>query len=741
VRTLLIDNYDSFTYNLHQLIGEVTGRAPVVVRNDTPWRQAGLDQVDAVVVSPGPGSPERVRDFGISARAIRSAGLPLLGVCLGHQGICHLFGGRVTRAPRPMHGRLSPVHHTGVDVLAGLPSPFTAVRYHSLVATDLPAALEPIAWTDDDVLMAVRHRSRPIWGVQFHPESISSQYGRELLANFRDLAVAYRCAEPVAPPGRPRRGPAIAAWPAASGGPRRSVVECLDRMDQPDGPADECYRLHVRRLPVLPDAELAYRELFAAGPHGFWLDSSRVAEGASRFSFLGNGGGPLAEYVSYRVGGALRVRRGGRCTEVPGRSFFDYLEQRLARRRVALPAGLPFEFALGYVGYLGYELKAETGAGPGTGGGPAPEPDAAMVFADRALVLDHRERVCYLLALSQAGASPGADRGDAVQADRWLSETGARVALLARRPPAPAGPGPRAWAGMTDPAVRRVVSLRHDRAAYLARIRACLREIGRGESYEICLTNTGTVRAAIDPLATYSRLRRISPVPYGALLDFPDVAVLCASPERFLSIRTDRTAESRPIKGTRPRGATEAQDEALRRALREDEKDRAENLMIVDLVRNDLNSVCELGSVHVPAMFEVETHGPVHQLVSTVRGRLRPEVSAVGCVRAAFPCGSMTGAPKLRTMEILGRLEGGPRGAYSGALGWFSLAGAADLNVVIRTLVATGDQVSFGVGGAIVALSDAAEEFDETVVKSRAAVTALLTDLAPASAVESGVDG
>jgi para-aminobenzoate synthetase len=207
------------------------------------------------------------------------------------------------------------------------------------------------------------------------------------------------------------------------------------------------------------------------------------------------------------------------------------------------------------------------------------------------------------------------------------------------------------------------------------------------------------------------------------------VALLSASPERFLSIGVDGVVESKPIKGTRPRGATPAEDEAMRGDLLAQEKDRAENLMIVDLVRNDFNMVCQVGSVHVPRLFDVETYAPVHQLVSTIRGTLRPGQSAVDCVRAAFPGGSMTGAPKIRTMEIIDRLEEGPRGPYSGALGWFSLSGGADLSIVIRTLVVTEGQVTFGVGGAIVALSDPYEEFEETVVKSRAMLTALMTTI------------
>jgi para-aminobenzoate synthetase len=279
---------------------------------------------------------------------------------------------------------------------------------------------------------------------------------------------------------------------------------------------------------------------------------------------------------------------------------------------------------------------------------------------------------------------------------------------------------------MTDATACGMVRPRHDRGAYLDRIADCLDEIRDGESYEVCLTNAVDVPVAIDPRRTFSWLRRTSPVPYGALLEFPDVAVLSASPERYLTVDRDRVVESKPIKGTRPRGATPADDEALHDDLAANVKDRAENLMIVDLIRNDLNRVCDIGTVHVPKLFDVETYAPVHQLVSTIRGRLRPDASAVDCVRETFPGGSMTGAPKLRTMQIIDRLEDGPRGFYSGALGWFALSGAADLSIVIRTLVATQGRVSFGVGGAIVALSDADEEFEETVVKSRAMVTALM---------------
>jgi para-aminobenzoate synthetase len=441
---------------------------------------------------------------------------------------------------------------------------------------------------------------------------------------------------------------------------------------------------------------------------------------------MGDASGPLAEYVTFDVAeGVVDVHRGGERFRL-NRPFFEYLDDELRRRATPTPAGLPFDFNLGYVGCLGYELKAETG---GQAAHRADTPDAALIFADRMLALDHEEGTSYLLALSDDGGDAGARA--------WLEHASRRLLELPRqdaasRPPAAVA---EALVGMTDPTARGLVHPRHDRGAYLDRIAHCLEEIRDGESYEVCLTNAVSAPMAIEPRRTFSRLRRSSPVPYGALLEFPDVAILSASPERYLTVGRDRVVESKPIKGTRPRGATLADDEALHDDLAANAKDQAENLMIVDLIRNDLNRVCEIGSVHVPKLFDVETYAPVHQLVSTIRGTVRAQASAVDCVRATFPGGSMTGAPKLRTMQIIDRLEDGPRGFYSGALGWFGLNGAADLSIVIRTLTATRGRVSFGVGGAIVALSDAEEEFEETVVKSRAMVTALLaTDQEPAGA-------
>jgi para-aminobenzoate synthetase len=696
MRTLLIDNYDSFTYNLYHLIASVNGCQPLVVTNDADWSSIQLSEIDNIIISPGPGRPDRARDFGISADAIRSSGLPVLGVCLGHQGICEIWGATVGLAPEPRHGRKSPVYHNGGELFAGIPSPFSAVRYHSLAVSGVPSELECTAWSGDGVVMAVRHRDFPLWGVQFHPESICTEYGAELLANFRELSAVYR-------------QPRCAVSAAGS-----------DRAGRPGGAAPLSpprYRLHARRLPSMPDPEQVYLTFFARKESSFWLDSGPGSSG--RLSFMGDGEGPLAEVVTYDIrSGVVRIRRADGSEETVRESVFRYLESRLRERRLAAPGELPSEFNLGYVGYLGYELKAETG---GDVAHTSESPDAAFIFADRMIIFDAADGSGWLVCLSHVDAGPA---GSSAAAEGWLEEFTDRMAELEKIDAKPPHLDDLPLAGPPD-----IARFRHEQPAYIERIKSSLQEIHQGESYEVCLTNMAAVPLRGDAATVYRRLRRISPVPYGALLRLPSVAVLSSSPERFISVSADGAVESRPIKGTRPRGATEDEDERLRRDLLHHEKDKAENLMIVDLVRNDLGRVCDVGSVHVPRIFEIETYRTVHQLVSTVRGQLRADASAIECVRAAFPGGSMTGAPKVRTMQIIDSLEEGARGVYSGALGWFGLSGAADLSIVIRTVVVSGDTASFGTGGAIVALSDPADEYEEILVKSRAMLAALGAEL------------
>ncbi|MFF1442967.1 chorismate-binding protein [Streptomyces sp. NPDC058295] len=741
MKTLLIDNYDSYTYNLFQLIAEVNGEEPVVILNDAPADAVpDICAFDNVVVSPGPGHPSKTRDFGISAGVLADSPVPVLGVCLGHQGIAHGEGGRVVPAPEPRHGHLSAVRHDGRDLFQGLPQNFTAVRYHSLsVREPLPDSLEPTAWAEDGVLMGLRHRERPLWGVQFHPESVLTEYGHRMLVNFRNLT-AERARRP--------RTKNTAVTPAAAAMPSRRVT--VPRPRRADRPA---LRLHTRRIAEAIDAEAAFTRLYADSPRAFWLDSSRVERGLSRFSFFGDDSGPLAEFVRYDVeAGLCEIERAGRPTRKVRASVFDYLKRQLSNRRVDA-TGLPFDFTGGYVGYFGYETKADCGS---PNRHRATTPDACWLFADRLIAVDHERGFTYAVCLAEDTPQAAGEATD------WLETMLARLTSLPAetdrpRPTPPGTPGRHGTVGTegtpgadgtgtTRGAAAREIGgvgpgttgaglgtgvgdvepwLVRDRATYLADIAACRRELAAGTSYEICLTDAAVLPAPDDAYGFYRVLRRVNPAPYAAFLRFGDLDVVGSSPERFLRITRDGVAEAKPIKGTAPRGAGPLDDARLRDALAADAKTRAENLMIVDLLRNDLGRVSRTGTVRVSRLMATETYATVHQLVSTVEGRLREDTDAVDCVRACFPGGSMTGAPKQRTLEIIDGLETEARGVYAGALGYLGCSGGADLNIVIRTAVLADGLMRLGAGGAIVLDSDPVAEYDEMLLKTAAQMQAL----------------
>ena len=390
------------------------------------------------------------------------------------------------------------------------------------------------------------------------------------------------------------------------------------------------------------------------------------------------------------------------------------------------------------------------------------EPDARFLFSDRFIAWDHYLGHCYAVALAT-------DNTRAEQ-EAWLTATSQSMSLLhasfspasptatgQARTPSPGqatepqgevtGPGSIAFAPLppsaptpdsnpgSGPAGHVMngddtgLSFRPGRTQgqYEEAVRQCQRHIVDGDSYELCLTSKLTAHVSPDPLRLYSILRKRNKAPYAALLRYgPSSWICCSSPERFLSVSSTGTVESRPIKGTRPRGRSEVEDEEIRAELHGCVKDRAENLMVVDLVRSDLSRVCTPGTVHVPELFSVESYATVHQMVTVVRGQLKEGEGAISAVQHTFPMGSMTGAPKTRTMALLDSIEMAPRGIYSGTLGYFSVSGSADLAVVIRTVQCTPEGLSIGAGGAITILSDPSEEWREMMLKARAVVDATL---------------
>jgi para-aminobenzoate synthetase component 1 len=264
------------------------------------------------------------------------------------------------------------------------------------------------------------------------------------------------------------------------------------------------------------------------------------------------------------------------------------------------------------------------------------------------------------------------------------------------------------------------------RDGYLDAVARVIEYVFAGDIFQANLSQRLEAPLVGTPLELYERLRSRNAAPFSAYLDCGDFVVASSSPERFLRVEPDGRVETRPIKGTRPRGLGPEHDAALARALAESDKDRAENVMIVDLLRNDLSRVCRPGSVRVPELFAIEHYATVHHLVSTVGGELAPEQGPLDVVRAAFPGGSITGAPKVRAMQIIAELEPTQRAVYCGSIGYLSLTGALDTSIVIRTCLVLGGNVYAQVGGGIVADSDPEEEYRETLDKARGLVAALV---------------
>ncbi|HWC48519.1 MAG TPA: aminodeoxychorismate synthase component I [Solirubrobacterales bacterium] len=692
MKTLLVDNHDSYTYNVFHLLAAASGEEPMVVNNDAvSWRVLTRMDFDAIVLSPGPGHPSRWHDFGVCSDILRHSEIPVFGICLGHQGIGNLLEGTVNRAPMAMHGRLSRVMHEGKGLFKDVPQGFSVVRYHSLAITSPPGPEGSIvAWSDDGVVMGVEHTKRPIWGVQFHPESISTEYGLKIAQNFFDLAAQHK-REGERPAGRAMIAPRSA---------RRAPAPTSDEGGE--------LELRMRTIEGQAPTEHVYERLFADAETSFWLDSADAPTWLAQCSYMGTTAGAERCFVTYDVDkGEVEIDRGGVKT-VQHKSIFDFLDRELKRIAIEPPEGVDRGLVGGYVGYLGYELKADCGS---TNVHSSDMPDAAMMLANRVVAVDHTKDVTYVFALC---------RGEDPEAELWLEAARDLIEGAIASPPAE-----RPLAPPSDPGGHVSFQSGRGRDRYLADIAKSQAELLAGESYEVCLTDQFSTDASPEPFDLYRQLRRSNPSPFAAFLRLGENAIVSSSPERFLSVDRDRQVMARPIKGTISRVDDAIEDRARVEYLEGDEKTYAEHLMIVDLLRNDLGVVCDVDSVAVPDLMVVEPYATVHQMVSTIVGRLEDGRSAIDCVRATFPGGSMTGAPKERTMEIIDDLEEEARGVYSGSIGYFGADGSTDLNIVIRTIVMRPGRTTIGAGGAIVMQSDPQEEFDEILLKARAPMAAI----------------
>ncbi|MEL7534719.1 MAG: chorismate-binding protein, partial [Bacteroidota bacterium] len=499
----------------------------------------------------------------------------------------------------------------------------------------LPRELNIIAEnTTDQVIMGLQHRLHPWFGVQFHPESIGTEFGDRIFANFLQISEDWA-----------RKG----------------------RLHQQED------KLAFRKTVLAwQEPEEVFAHLFQNAPLAFWLDSS--LEGYNgRYSYMGSGQSVLRSSKTHDIA--------------------PLLAQNLQQNEVLNTDNLPFKG--GWLGYWDYEQEANT-----------------FMWVDRYLAFDHQTREMFLCT-----ALPNASSHQ-----QWVEKQIVELAACPRLPKI----GLRKNI-IEEPIESIALAAKRSRAGYIADIKAIQALIKKGESYEVCLTNEFSAALALDPFYLYRVLRATNPAPFAAYIKTGDLHILSSSPESFVNLTAGGQISSEPIKGTKAIGNNPEETAALKKALRESNKDHAELLMIIDLIRNDLSMICERASVEVPELVRITEYATLLQASSLIRGQLKAEINPVKAICTIFPGGSITGAPKKRTMEIIESFEKRKRGVYTGSIGFFSLDRAAAFNIAIRTMVyqEAEQKLSFGSGGAVLFDSDPSMEYDEIMLKAYALIRAL----------------
>jgi para-aminobenzoate synthetase component 1 len=469
----------------------------------------------------------------------------------------------------------------------------------------------------------------------------------------------------------------------------------------------------IEELHMAPDAPWCF-EAFAPHPFSFYLDSGMDPPKLGRYSFMGSD--PFlvmrsrGDEISLIRDGAEEKRRG---------NPFDVVGELL--RTYAIDGSrAPVPFTGGAVGYFSYDLCHFIERLPTKAVDDLNLPECYLGFYDAIVAFDHLENKTYLISTGFPELEEGKRQR---RAEERLNEMRNRMMLA---------PPPAASSAIKSEK-KLLLKANFSHEGYLQAVATAREYICAGDIFQVNLSQRFEVELNTAPYELYQRLRRINPAPFAGYLDFDGVSIVGASPERFLKVRGD-WVETRPIKGTKPRGKTPAQDKALGESLLQSVKDRAENIMIVDLERNDIGRVCRYGTVKVTELAILETYPTVFHLTSTVVGRLKAGKNVIDLLQAAFPGGSITGAPKVRAMEIINELEPTRRSVYTGALGYLSFSGDMDLNIVIRTFIVKDGKAYFQVGGAIVYDSEPEAEYIETLDKGKALLQAL--GLSPEGQVE-----
>jgi para-aminobenzoate synthetase len=655
----LLDNHDSFTYNLYQYFGEL-GEDVIVKRQDSiTITDIEAMHPDLIVISPGPCTPSE-SPLSIAIIEHFRGKIPILGVCLGHQAIGQFFGGKVVKAEKPIHGKTVPILHDRQGVFTDLVNPLEVTRYHSLIIerSTLPEELLITAESDDGEIMGIRHKTLPIEGIQFHPEAILTQFGHHLLKNALQNAKTWHLQHSPSP------------W-------------------------------LVKPLSISIPPYLLF-SVFKEKPSPFFLDSGNDYKELGRYSYMGSS--PFLEAQAYpdqlELFWANRSHR--EIFPLQKSERLQFLND--AQIKYHVPHA-PFPFSGGAVGFLSYDLKNELEALANDTVDDLNLPLWRFAWYDGIVTYDHIQDKYWIMAC-------GMDENGTCH----VNLANERIACLEQLlysfvPEQPKEPEDHMYSTIAP-------SVSH--AQYLNDLKHVIDYIYAGDIYQANLTQRFSMFWEGDPWNLYSQLHRQNPAPFAAFLPYSDFQILCSSPERFIRIQTDGLIETRPIKGTRPRGISPTEDQSQAFELQNSPKDRAELTMIIDLERNDLGRICKFGSVKVPNLITLEKYPTVWHLASTVTGQLRSGLKTSDIIQAVFPGGSITGAPKIRAMEIIEELELYKRGLYTGSIGYMGFDGAWDLNIVIRTILIKDGKAYIHVGGGIVADSIPESEYNETLDKAKA---------------------
>lgn len=655
---LVIDNHGFTTRILaHQL-----GAVQIIAA--TELADLHLEDYTHVVIGHGTGR--------VDLESLKSVpNLPVLAIGAGYQHLAAAYGHRTTARAQPIYGQLLTHNHSASGIFAGLPNLTALISYHPWRLVSMaPTEFSIHATDENDAVLAFRVQGTHHWGIHADPAALQSTVGATLIDNF--LALAPRQTHAVQEPMVPR-----------APGQRVNVF--------------------TRQLAGELDTSSTFINLQAQASAAFWLDSASAHLGQGKTSLLGTNHGPLAQTIRWDVAtNQLDVETNDTLYSLNG-DVLEYIADHSWQ-----PAHVPNfpGFTGGWVGYLGYEAKQTTIAGP-RNRWRASTPDAYWIRPQAFLRYDHHHQRTVLFAYQDASLLDVLE--SALVFDPTPDSTVTERSSINGR-----------W--------------RLSAEEYQQAVTRIQKQLDYGDAAGICFTDTFTMDADdLDGLQLYLRLRSRNPAPYAGYLRFntfdDKLEILAASPEKYFSVDTEGTIESKPIKGTVARSHDPYLDVEIAKQLARDPKTQSENLMIADLLRDDLAPVTVPGSVQVPKLMAVESFATVHQLVTTVTGQLLPGTPVTDALAAVFPGGSMTGAPKLASLAALDELEAGPRGIYSGAMGWVGDNNTAELSVVIRTMVLDDGHLSIGAGGAVVVGSDPAAENQEKLLKAQALIDCIAEEL------------